>query len=200
MSKKLVYGVGVNDSENQTSVCKVKTVEGKRIYNRLWKCPYYERWVNMLQRCYSNEFLNRNPSYLNCIVCEEWLTFSNFITWMEQQDHEGKHLDKDLLYNGNKIYSPETCVFVDQRTNKFVLEKAGKVSPYPVGVYFEKARQKYVAECTDPFGVNGKFIGRFDTPEEAHKAWQAKKHEYACMLADLQEDERVAKALRTRYL
>jgi len=34
---------------------------------------------------------------------------------------------------------------------------------------------------------------------DAHLAWKQQKHEYACLLADLQEDSRVADALRQRY-
>ena len=77
----------------------------------------------MLQRCYSESHLVRQPTYKGCSVCEEWLTFSNFKSWMEQQDWEGKQLDKDLLVYKNKIYSPETCVFVSSVINSFFVEK-----------------------------------------------------------------------------
>lgn len=200
MSKKLVYGVGINDSTTTTQYCKVVKRNGKRVSQLVWRCPYYSKWSEMLRRCYSDSLHKRNRRYLNCIVCKEWLTFSNFKSWMEKQAWEGKHLDKDILIQGNKLYSYHTACFVDQRTNKFVLDSLAIRGEYPIGVYFDKSRQKYVAECADPFGVNGKFIGRFDTPEEAHLAWKAKKHEYACMLADLQDDPRVADALRKRYL
>jgi hypothetical protein len=39
----------------------------------------------------------------------------------------------------------------------------------------------------------------FPTELEAHKAWQARKHELACMLADLQTDDRIASRLREMY-
>jgi hypothetical protein len=47
--------------------------------------------------------------------------------------------------------------------------------------------------------IKSRHIGYFKTELEAHKAWQARKHEYALQLADLQSDERVAEVLRTKY-
>ena len=57
----------------------------------------------------------------------------------------------------------------------------------------------YRAYCNNPFKDKKLHLGSFITELEAHKAWQAKKHEYALQLADLQEDPRVADALRQRY-
>jgi len=51
----------------------------------------------MLTRCYYQKRLDIRPSYEECIVCEEWLTFSNFKKWTEQQDWEDKQLDKDFF-------------------------------------------------------------------------------------------------------
>lgn len=68
----------------------------------------------LANKCYNGATQINTASLLmsGCSVCEEWLTFSNFKRWMEQQDYEGKALDKDLLVSQNKTYSSETCVFV----------------------------------------------------------------------------------------
>ena len=92
MSKRLVFGVGINDSDYE--VYKYETINGKR--KATWKCPYYERWVSMLRRCYSPRSLEKYPTYKGCTVCEEWLTFSTFKKWMENQEWEDRHLDKDF--------------------------------------------------------------------------------------------------------
>ena len=95
--KKLVYGVGINDADY--SVAKTEVighVDGKRKQKRVWGCPYYEVWANMLKRCYSAKCQGKQPTYKGCSVSEEWLRFSNFGRWMEVQDFEGKQLDKDL--------------------------------------------------------------------------------------------------------
>ena len=104
--KDMVYGVGINDAEY--SVHEYKKINGRR--KTVWRCPYYNRWIDILKRCYSKGFHSKNPTYKGCTVSEEWLIFSNFRDWMIKQNWEGKQLDKDLLFEGNKIYNPETCV------------------------------------------------------------------------------------------
>lgn len=103
----LVYGVGLNDANYQTAFTAASG--SKRIV--VWRCPYYQKWVNMLERVYGS---NR-VAYAGVSVCEEWLTFSNFRSWMEKQDWEGKELDKDIL--GASVYGPETCIFVHKTVN-----------------------------------------------------------------------------------
>ena len=196
--KKLVHGVGVNDADyvvkvNETISCADGTLKKKLV----WVCPYWNRWVSMLTRCYSEKSLKSRPTYDGCYVCEEWLTFSNFKTWMEQQDWEGKQLDKDVLFSGNKEYSPETCVFVDQAVNKFLLERDASRGEYPIGVYWGKQAGKFKAQCSS--SGNRIHLGYFETELEAHKAWLAFKLEQAKILAAEQTDPRVAKALIERY-
>lgn len=78
----------------------------------------YKKWYMMLYRCYDPLQLNRRPSYQNVFVCDAWLNFQNFAAWFELNNTKGKHLDKDILIDGNKIYSPETCLFVTQTENQ----------------------------------------------------------------------------------
>lgn len=118
---------------------------------------------------------------------------------METQNWEGKHLDKDLLIKGNKTYSPNTCVFLDARINTFLTESGAGRGKFPIGVSLERESGKYVAQCWSIELGKNKKIGRFKTPEEAHKAWLAFKLEQAYTLAAQQTDERVSKALIERY-
>lgn len=186
---KLIQGVGVNDADYEIG----SIVNGKRK-----QCPYYTKWQSMIVRCYSLKYQMEYPTYQGCTVCDEWLTFSNFKAWMETQDWRGKHLDKDLLVQGNKVYSPETCVFVDSMVNLFTIDSAATRGNYPLGVYLHECG-KYRARCSNPFTKRGECLGLFICPNQAHVAWKKRKHELACQLADLQTDERVAKALRVRY-
>lgn len=191
---KLVCGVGINDADYVVQ----PEINGKRI-----TCPFYRVWQDMLKRCYSKKLQAKYPTYIGCIVCDEWLTFSNFKSWMETQDWVGKQLDKDLLVVGNKIYAPETCVFVARMTNTFILDHGADRGEWPIGVTFDKWVGKFRAQCSNPFGntayeIRG-YISYFNCPNAAHLAWKKRKHELALQLADLQTDERVAKALRERY-
>lgn len=194
--RKLVCGVGVNDSDCPVTVWEV--VEGK--YRQAGLCPFYQAWRCMLQRCYSEAFRVRKKSYAGCSVAKDWHRLSSFKAWMQTQDWEGKQLDKDLLIPGNKIYSPETCVFVSQRLNLFLSDRAASRGKWPIGVSVRKDTvAEFQVRCSNPFSGKDEHLGMFDTPEEAHEAWRQKKHEHACRYADMQTDPRIAQALRTRF-
>lgn len=185
-------GIGVVDVDYPVT----RKENGKTV----WVCPYYSRWKNMIYRSTSDKLHTRYPTYKDTTICDEWLSLSNFRYWMKQQDWEGKHLDKDLLIQGNKHYSPTTCVFVDQQVNKFLLAADSIRGEFPVGVYYDRKKKRFVAQCSDPFTGKTSKIGLFHTAVEAHQAWKKRKHELACQLADLQTDSRVADALRTRFI
>ena len=153
----------------------------------------------MLKRCYSEKAQERNPMYAGCSVHHGWHKFSAFRAWMETQDWQGRELDKDLLISGNKIYSPESCVFVDSMTNTFIIDCGSARGAYPIGVYFDKHAKKFQAKCSNPFRKKQDYLGYFFCPNEAHLAWRKRKNELANQLADLQTDDRVANALRLRY-
>jgi len=198
---KLVYGWGINDADYRIGI--TNKVNGKSVF--VWRCPYYTKWVDILKRCHDPKEQARNPTYIGCTVCEEWKYLSNFIKWVDSQpnrDWQNCEPDKDLLINGNKIYSPATVVFITKNLNGFLTTSLNNRGEFMLGVYYHKRDQAYRAQCNNPMSdskSDGRHIGNFKTEIEAHKAWQAKKHKYACQLADLQEDNRVAKALRERY-
>lgn len=188
--KKLVYGVGINDVDYAVQ----PMINGKQVI-----CKFYRAWRDMLMRCYSEKCQAVAPTYIGCTVCNEWLTFSNFKAWMEKQNWKDKELDKDLLFVGNKVYSPNTCVFVDAVINSFTTERGAARGEWPLGVYFHKQSGKFKAQCGNPFTKNREYLGCFTCPNEAHEVWKNRKHQLALQLADLQSDERVADALRQRY-
>lgn len=197
---KLIYGWGVNDVDY--NVHETEVIDGKR--KQVWVCPYYRKWSNILERCFCPKFQERHPTYKACAVTEEWKHLSDFIKWVDSQpnkDWMNCEPDKDFLVLGNKHYSPETVVFVSRKVNGFSIDRGKDRGDYMIGVSCRPNRKKnpYQASCSNPFTKGDRHIGYYPTELEAHKAWQAKKHEYACQLADMQEDERVAKALRERY-
>ena len=175
---KLVFGVGINDAGYVVQIKEtVFHVQGKRKRKLVWECPFYRKWTDMLKRCYSEYYQSKCPTYKDCFVTDEWLTFSNFKVWMEQQDWEGKQLDKDILFPNNKIYSPEACVFVDARVNLFIIERAAGRGEWPIGVHLDKRDRKFGARCSSVVTGKQESLGCFKTPEEAHQAWLSFKLE-----------------------
>lgn len=198
--RKLLYGVGVNDADYVVEIKEHQGyVNGKQKQRRIWVCPFYRVWGNMLHRGYSDKWKNKHPTYEDCAVCDEWLIFSKFRAWMETQDWEGKQLDKDILVSGNKLYHPAACIFVSGILNKFITERHNDRGEWPIGVSWHKASNRFIANCSNPFTGERGYIGLFVNPEEAHQAWLERKLELAYELAALQTDERVAKALIERY-
>ena len=196
---KLVYGVGINDADYVTQKNETIEVNGRRKRRMVWMCPYYRAWKNMLQRCYSIKYQERNPTYKGCSVSEEWWRFSNFRRWMECQDFEGMQLDKDLLFNGNKVYSAETCVFVSRVVNMFTIDRCNDRGEWLIGVYRDKNNGKFMSMCCNPFTKKQEYLGLFVNEVDAHQAWLKRKLELAHLLAAEQTDRRVAKALIARY-
>lgn len=173
---KKVHGVGVNDADYSVS----KDVDGKRVL-----CPFYFRWKDMLSRCYGRSSLSRFPTYRDVTVCDEWLLFSNFKRWMEAQDWKGKELDKDFVIFGSKVYSPETCVFIDKSLN-VLFSKPG------VGVKKEKSG-RYSAKCVS--GKKTTYKGGFENIEDAMAFYRKLKISAILRVAITQSDNRVFRTL-----
>ena len=186
-----IHGVGINDS---------KTPVSKRIPGGEVKCAFYEKWRGMLRRCYSASFQLKNQTYAGCTVCNEWLTFSNFKAWMEQQDWKGKELDKDLLVTGNKLYSPDRCLFINKISNLFTSDDSSRKGLLMFGVTKRGKSEKYYARCNNPITKKLEHVGAFDSEISAHMAWRKRKHEIACQLADLESNDVAEKLLRSKYL
>lgn len=193
--KKLLFGVGVNDA-GYTVRKRGKGIERNKI---VWSCPFYDRWFGMMSRCYCQSTQARNPAYIGCSVCPEWHRLSGFREWMQDQDWRDKQLDKDIIFAGNKIYSPETCCFVSRSLNAFLVDSASSRSNFPLGAVWFEQTQRFVAKCKNPFTGKADHLGYFDDPAEAHAAWRKRKHELACRYAEQETDPRVVKALRERF-
>lgn len=199
--KRPVCGVGINDADY--TVKWIETVidgDGTRKIKHK-SCKIYETWKDMIYRCFSKRYKDKHKTYNDVICCSSWLKFSNFKSWMEQQDWKGKELDKDILVEGNKIYSPSTCVFIDHSINKLILENPHRNSPWLTGV------TKYKNGRYTAYGrkyENGKnktlYLGTFDSEVEAHRCWLRYKINQVENLKDVICNDQVYTALLSRYL
>ena len=194
-----VCSIGINDADYPLIMTvELPYKEGKRQQKVLWRCPYYARWTAMLERCCSERFKNKYQTYNDVTCSKEWLTFSNFKSWMETQDWEGKALDKDLLVYQNKIYSPETCCFISSKLNTFLVKSDKIRGDYPLGVSLHSDNrcnsQALVAFIKD--GRASKYLGRFKDAMEAHRAWQLAKITYGEILISNQKDPVIISGLQ----
>ena len=163
--RKLIQGIGINDMPGRST-------------DRHEKPSLYGMWNNILLRVSGGKdgaFYKENPTYRGTTVCEEWLTLSNFITWVESHENwRGKRIDKDILCPGNKHYSPETCVLVSTRLNNLLTDRAALRGECPKGVNLDGKR--YRARIL----IHGKKVskGSYDTRREAHRVYCKAKEEY----------------------
>ena len=152
----------------------------------------YSTWKNMLTRCYDNKCHEKYPTYKGCIVCEEWHNFQNFAEWYEENyytvDNEKMHLDKDILIKHNKIYSPETCIFVPERINTLFTKCDKLRGGHYIGVDYHKASNKFRVRCSIYDFKNNKkkleHLGLYNTQERAFEVYKEFKENYIKQVAD----------------
>ena len=168
---KLVYNCGNND------VSFSIIVDGKQIKE-------YKLWTSMLQRCYSKTFQEKNPTYKDCEVCDEWLKFSNFYNYCQENKQWvdlGYQLDKDLLIKNNKIYSPETCLWLPSELNSIVLTNKKARGKLPLGVTLGYKKFRVA------MNIDGKLkhFGSYETIEDAFLVYKKNKELYIKEKADI---------------
>ena len=166
MNTKLVSGVGINDlSENVI-------VNGVAL-------QFYNTWNHMIQRCYSEKCQLKQPSYIGCSVCDEWKHLSNFKKWYDENYKEGFHLDKDILIEGNKVYSPATCRYVPRYLNNLLNDNSASRDELPKGlseqkpIYGRRVTSSYQARCNNGYGKQT--YKTFKTIPEAQEWYSATK-------------------------
>ena len=170
-----LYGVGIVGNKHLASINGKDTKE-------------YKAWSHILERCFSEKYRNKQPTYRDVSVCEEWLLFENFYKWIHSQSnfdawYNGVRwgLDKDILVKGSKLYSPETCCLVPQNVNNLFTKNNVIRNDTPIGVHAQMG--KYLALCNNPFTGKQEYYGSYDTPEEAFQAYKKAKESYIKQVA-----------------
>lgn len=142
----------------------------------------YLNWVAMLQRCYV-DMNGKYPAYYGiCTVCDEWLNYQNFAEWYENHyyyiHNERIHVDKDIKFKDNKIYSPNTCILVPQKINEIFHKNTRKT--------IDADLPETIKRCSKGFQVSfrGKSLGVYNTVEECLEKYNKKKQEYIKELVD----------------
>lgn len=159
---------------------------GEGIYKCDGKNRVYKTWSSIITRCYSYKYQLSKPTYKGCAICDEWFNFQNFAKWYEENfyeiEDEEMHLDKDILFKNNKIYSPETCVFVPKRINSLLGSSESKRGDLPIGVNLDRNRfRARVCNILTKQRIN---IGGYGTKEEAFNNYKLEKEKIIKQVAD----------------
>lgn len=160
---KLVYGIGIND----LPVCVGP--DGKLL-------KVYVNWCDMIRRCVSEKYHKNRPTYIKCSVSEDWLLLSNFKKWHDANYVEGFYLDKDILVEGNKTYSPETCRYVPSYINNLFLDSGSIRGEYPIGVSYSGSKKKF-RSYIKKYGKQV-HLGTFNVLEDAIQSSKNAKEQY----------------------
>ena len=173
-----VFGYGYLGIDKNGNVPKMSEFKDGK-WCSTWE---YNKWMNMLKRCFDNKYKEKYPTYKSATCCDRWLCFANFLEDFEilKQEYNWDddiklNLDKDILNKNNKIYSLENCVLVPDYINSLFIKSDASRGQYPIGVCYNKQRKKYQARCN----VNGKLksLGLYNSLEEAFNAYKVAKEQ-----------------------
>ena len=186
-----VFGVGVAGTKYPPSVNGRNTKE-------------YDLWCSMIQRCYSDKYQKKQPTYEGCEVSNNFKSYEYFHEWCHKQvgfanDGNGNpfQLDKDLLIKGNKVYSEDSCVFLPREINQLLVKRENMRGKYLIGVHWCNTKKVFVAQVSKNKGKS-EGLGIFKTEMEAFKAYKKAKEAFVKEQANkwkLQIDPRAYEAL-----
>ena len=162
-----VFGVGVSGTKYPITINGVKTKE-------------YGLWVRMLERCYSDAYQKKQPTYIPCKVSDKFKSYEYFYEWCHRQVGFANlrwHLDKDLLVKGNKIYSENTCVFIPAEINSVLTKCTASRGKYLIGVCWSKTNKAFRAQVNKNKG-KPEHLGFFNTELEAFSTYKKAKESF----------------------
>ena len=162
-----VYGIGIIGAKYPVTINNVLTKE-------------YVLWVHMLQRCYSDSFKKKRPTYEGCEVSDNFKSYEYFYEWCQNQIGFGIQsfeLDKDLLVKGNKVYSEDTSIFIPAEINSLLTKRTASRGGHLIGVYWNKREKAFVAQVGKSKGKREN-LGYFKTEIEAFNSYKTAKESF----------------------
>jgi len=161
--------------------------EGNYTTKDLW----YDYWRAMIERVYRTGHYARKW-YSDVLVCDEWHNYQNFAQWCTDNFYKVKdskmNLDKDIIVKHNKIYSPQTCVFVPSFINTLFIRAENARGDLPIGVYWHDRDQGYRAQCSyinvETGKRKNKWLGNHENSIDAFNAYKTFKEAHIKYLAN----------------
>lgn len=167
MGRKSKLGF-INDLDKPTSEYE-KLPDGR--YKQIYSDRPYSICLSIHQR-------KGKKYYEDIEIHPDWYYRSKFENWYNEQKElqpmiDTLDIEKDILIPNNRLYSPDTCIFVPDWFNLQFIERGKGRGEYPLGVC--KYKKGYISNIGDGSGKTKKYLGYFPTVEEAHIAWQQAK-------------------------
>ena len=162
-----VFDVGIVGTKYPTRVNGRKTKE-------------YILWCHMFERCYSDTYKKKYPTYIDCECSENFKSYEYFYEWCHKQigfGNQGFQLDKDLLIKGNKVYDENTCVFLPNEINILLTKRTALRGEYLIGVHWSNSNKAFVAKVCKNKGKQ-EYLGSFNTELEAYNAYKTAKEAF----------------------
>lgn len=144
----------------------------------------YSVWRGIFDRCYMEPRPLKFASYSECTVHPEWHNMQNFCNWYRDNYIEDYELDKDIISQGNKVYGPDTCIFVHPLVNSFFSNSRVSRGDSLIGSSFNHTLGKYESYCSDTFTGKKVNLGLFDSQVDANKEWVKYKKRLCKKLID----------------
>jgi len=155
----------------------------------------YSIWHGILQRCYDKTTKEKQPTYLECVVADEWKLYENFYEWIHNQSNYNKWengerwtVDKDIIRKWNKIYKPDLCSLVPERINTLFTRRQNDRGEYPIGVYYYKKGDCFRSQCMNPLLNRRILVGEYNNPIDAFVAYKEYKENLIKQLARIEFD------------
>lgn len=169
LEPRKIYGVGFNSLLRGKDGYKARDKNG--VYRE------YDHWRRMLQRSYDEKWFAKHPTYEKCEVDYAWWDYQDFAHYYHNCEYKSSttDLDKDLLVMGNKVYGPETCVFIPETINKAIVVR-GRVSA------FHSRDNIYESYC------NGIYLGRSSDLLAFTEQWVEVKQNHIRKLTEHHKD------------
>lgn len=151
----------------------------------------YQKWQNMLERCFTPTTEQMRLCYEDVTICSEWFNYQNFAEWAKKQVGYGRRdwaMEKDLLIKGNRHYAPDHCCFLPMELNNQMLKSQATRGSYPIGVNLHKANGKFIAHCTRQDSTST-HVGIYASATEAFSAYKNAKESRLRYLAEKWKSE-----------
>ena len=83
-------------------------------------------------------------------------------------------LDKDILFKHNKIYSPETCIFVPKTINSLFVKRQNSRGESVIGTTPKNGRYQVQCNIINPKTSKSKkeYLGFYDTQEKGFETYK----------------------------